>query len=71
MLPRVKHWNPDGDSAHWLTAETYAPPPKGKPWPEGATAGLLMVAAACLAVGALLYQVAGPRQPIEQEAARH
>ena len=66
----MKHWKPDGDSAHWLTADAYAPPPKGKSWPQGATAGLLMVAAACLAVGALLYQVAGPRQPVEEEAAR-
>ena len=30
-------------------------------WPEGATAGLLLVAAACSAVSLTLYQVAGPR----------
>jgi hypothetical protein len=66
----VNHWKPDGDSARWLKADAYAPTPKGKPWPEGATPGLVLVAAACLAVGALLYQVAGPRQPVEQEAAR-
>jgi len=30
-------------------------------WPEGATAGLLLVAAACLAVSMTLYRVAGPR----------
>ena len=30
-------------------------------WPNGATAGLLIVAAACLAVSLTLYHVAGPR----------
>jgi hypothetical protein len=30
-------------------------------WPQGATAGLLIVAAACLAVSLTLYHVAGPR----------
>jgi len=30
-------------------------------WPEGATAGLLMVAAACFGLSAVLYHIAGPR----------
>jgi hypothetical protein len=30
-------------------------------WPEGATVGILLVAAACLALSLTLYQVAGPR----------
>ena len=30
-------------------------------WPEGATAGLLLVAALCLGIATALYQVAGPR----------
>ena len=65
----MKHWKPDVDSTRWLSADAYAPP-KAKAWPEGATAGLVLVAVACLAVGALLYQVAGPREPIEEGAAR-
>ena len=49
------HRNPeDGLSRRIETA--------GKPrWPEGATAGLLLVAAACIGLAALLYHVAGPR----------
>jgi hypothetical protein len=30
-------------------------------WPEGATAGILIVAAACLAFSITLYHLAGPR----------
>ena len=30
-------------------------------WPQGATAGLLLVAALCLGIATALYQVAGPR----------
>jgi Na+/H+-translocating membrane pyrophosphatase len=30
-------------------------------WPAGATAGILIVAAACLGVSLTLYHVAGPR----------
>lgn len=47
-----KHWNPELARA----GETRA-----KRWPAGATAGLILVAAACVGVAALLYQVAGPR----------
>lgn len=42
--------------------------PAEKSWPEGATAGLLLVAAGCLALGALLYRVAGPRDVVGEEA---
>jgi hypothetical protein len=64
-----KHWKPDAERVRWLPAESYAPP-RNKSWPEGATAGLILVAAACLAVGALLYQVAGPPNPVEEDARR-
>lgn len=37
-------------------------------WPEGATAGLVLVAAACLALGVVIYQVAGPRDVVDKEA---
>ena len=37
-------------------------------WPEGATIGLLVVDAACVGIGALLYQVAGPRDSIEDDS---
>jgi hypothetical protein len=36
-------------------------------WPEGATAGLLLVATACLAATAMLYHVAGPSDAFAQE----
>jgi hypothetical protein len=36
-------------------------------WPEGATAGILIVAAACLGVALTLYHVAGPRDSFAQE----
>jgi hypothetical protein len=39
-----------------------------KPWPAGATAGLMLVAAACLGVAVVLYQVAGPRDVFEEDA---
>ena len=32
-----------------------------KSWPDGATAGLVLVAAACIALSLTLYQLAGPR----------
>ena len=61
------HWKPDGETDRWTRADGDSPPARAS-WPEGATAGLLLVAAACLAVGALLYQVAGPLDPIEDRA---
>ena len=30
-------------------------------WPEGATAGLLLIACACFGLSAMLYHIAGPR----------
>jgi hypothetical protein len=44
-------------------------PPSAKAWPRGATVGLLMVAAGCLAVAALLYRAAGPRVIVERNVA--
>ena len=61
-----KHWNPNEEMARWASADE-APSP-GK-WPEGATAGLALVAASCLAVGVILYQVAGPREVVEASVA--
>ena len=63
-----RHWKPDGERTRWTRADGYAPSAGGS-WPQGATAGLLMIAAGCLALGALLYRVAGPRVVIEQNAA--
>jgi hypothetical protein len=37
-------------------------------WPEGATAGILIVAAACVGVSATVYHIAGPRDVFAQEA---
>ena len=45
----MKHWNPRREAK-----------PKAH-WPEGATAGLILVAAACVGIAAILYKVAGPR----------
>ena len=38
-------------------------------WPQGATAGILLVAAACLGVSLTLYHVAGPRDVFAQDGA--
>jgi len=38
-------------------------------WPQGATAGLLIVGAACLGVSLTLYHVAGPRDVFAGELA--
>jgi micrococcal nuclease len=37
-------------------------------WPAGATAGLVLIAAACVGTAFGLYQAAGPRNPVELEA---
>ena len=50
-----RHWNPDDDLARLRGAE-----PQLR-WPEGATAGLLMVASACVGIAVLLYKMAAPR----------
>jgi hypothetical protein len=36
-------------------------------WPQGATAGILLVAAACVGVSMTLYHVAGPRDVFAQD----
>ena len=64
-----KHWNPDEEIA-WINAAHEPSRPAKAAWPEGATAGLLLVAASCLAMGVLLYQFAGPRTVIEDNVAR-
>lgn len=38
-------------------------------WPAGATAGLVLVGAACIGLVVGIYQAAGPRQPAAPEAA--
>ncbi len=39
-------------------------------WPEGATTGLLVVAAACLGLSMTLYHIAGPRDVFAETAGR-
>ena len=64
-----RHWNPDEELARCIAAEELARARK-RPWPEGATAGLVLVAALCLAVGLTLYQFAGPRDVVEEGVGR-
>ncbi|HET9397639.1 MAG TPA: hypothetical protein VFO45_02360 [Sphingomicrobium sp.] len=64
-----KHWNPDAELA-WLKVADDVPPARPSSWPEGATAGLVLVAVACFAFGVVLYQFAGPREVIEESVAR-
>ena len=59
-----RHWNPDDEIAR-LRPVSGAPKPRS--WPPGATAGVVLVAAACLSVAAILYHVAGPRDVFEEE----
>ena len=56
-----RHWKPEGEIVRATTAR------KRRPLPEGAAAGLLLVAAACLGVAVVLYHVAGPRDVFEQD----
>lgn len=59
-----RHWKPEGAIARIVPASE-----RGRQrWPRGATAGLLLVAAACLGVAVALYQVAGPRDVFEEPA---
>jgi hypothetical protein len=55
-----RHWKPETHVARV--------PARQKSWPEGATAGLLLVAAACFGVALIVYQVAGPRDVFEEDA---
>lgn len=50
-----RHWNPEDEIAR--VHEERAKPR----WPEGATAGLVIVAVACVGVAVVLYKIAGPR----------
>ena len=58
----TKPWKPDRDGA------PSAPLRQRKAWPAGATAGLLLVAAACVGVAVALYHVAGPSDVFEKDA---
>jgi endonuclease YncB( thermonuclease family) len=60
-----QHWNPDGEIARVIPLHERA---TRRAWPAGATAGLVLVAAACAGTVAGLYQAAGPRNPVEPEA---
>lgn len=50
-----RHWNPDEDVARVRSRA------KRQRLPEGAVAGLVLVAGACIGLSILLYNVAGPR----------
>ena len=54
-----RHWKPEAEVARVRARQ--------KSWPEGATAGLLLVAAVCVGVALIVYQVAGPRDVFEEE----
>jgi hypothetical protein len=54
----TQHWNPDREIARVK-----------RTWPAGATAGLALVAAACVGVVATLYLVAGPSDVFENDSA--
>jgi hypothetical protein len=56
---------------HWKNKELHSPAlarARKASWPEGATAGILLVAAACIGVTATLYKVAGPRDVFAEPA---
>jgi hypothetical protein len=62
-----RYWDPDEELARSIAAEELARAQKRR-WPQGAVAGLVLVAVSCLALGAVLYQVAGPRDVVEGDA---
>lgn len=57
-----RHWKPDSDAVPISRGGERA----RKRWPEGATLGLAIVAAACIGLAAALYHVAGPRDVFEE-----
>lgn len=59
-----RHWKPDGDAVRILPDTNRV----RKRWPDGATAGLVIVAAACIGIAAVLYHVAGPRDAFEEQS---
>lgn len=62
-----RHWNPDEDLAriHDALAKERSARVRVRAvkarWPEGATAGLILVATACIGLSVLLYRIGGPR----------
>lgn len=50
-----RHWNPEAECARAAEAQ---PKPR---WPDGATAGLALVALCCVGAAMLLYKLVGPR----------
>lgn len=58
----TKPWKPEGDAAPAVRLRSR------RSWPVGATAGLLLVGAACVGFAAMLYHVAGPRDVFEKDA---
>ncbi len=63
-----RHWNPDDELARSDGADG-SPRPRKPGLPEGAAVGLALVAAGCLAIGLTLYQFAGPRDVVAENAA--
>ena len=73
-----KHWRPDDTAVplrpsrsrrEWARVQAYwQEEARAKPLPAGATAGLVLVAAACLGVAFGIYQAFGPRQVIADGA---
>ena len=63
-----KHWDSDEELARYIAADELARAQRS--WPQGATAGLLIVALTCIGLGALLYQVTGPRTVVEGSVER-
>ena len=57
-----KHWKPYSDAGRISPTGERA----RKRWPEGATVGVVLVAAACLGLAAVLYHVAGPSDVFEE-----
>ena len=50
-----KHWKPDEKPVRVAAAQ-----PRTR-WPDGATAGLVVLGAACVGTVLVLYRLAGPR----------
>ena len=57
-----RHWKPDREAVRISPVGERA----RKRWPEGATVGLAIVAAACIGLAAVLYHVSGPRDVFEE-----
>jgi hypothetical protein len=55
-----KPWNPQ-DELLRVREDRDSRAQSGPRWPDGATAGLVMLGLGCFAVAMLLYRLAGPR----------